>query len=300
MGNTQIDICTSLDQAIREAYGPGISVIRRVPVSGGDINKAYALTLSDGRKVFMKANRKGNIGFFIAEAAGLAAIAATGTVRSPKVIALGTDVDYSFLLLEHIETGTRSKASSSELGEGLALMHLADAGGFVRGGRFGFTSDNYIGSTPQINSPAETWTDFYIDCRLRPQFSMADGYFSTDDRRMIDRFLSRVPALLTEPEKPSLLHGDLWSGNYMIDSSGCPWLIDPAVYVGHPEVDLAMTELFGGFDRAFYDAYRDTAGIDPGYHDRRDLYNLYQLLNHLNLFGGGYLQSVRSIIRRYV
>ena len=142
MGNTQIDICTSLDQAIREAYGPGISVIRRVPVSGGDINKAYALTLSDGRKVFMKANRKGNIGFFIAEAAGLAAIAATGTVRSPKVIALGTDVDYSFLLLEHIETGTRSKASSSELGEGLALMHLADAGGFVRGGRFGFTSDN--------------------------------------------------------------------------------------------------------------------------------------------------------------
>ena len=118
--------------------------------------------------------------------------------------------------------------------------------------------------------------------------------------QQIDRFLSRIDCYITEPEHPSLLHGDLWAGNYMIDSDGHPWLIDPAVYVGHTEADLAMTELFGGFDRTFYDAYRATAGIDPGYKDRKDLYNLYHLLNHLNLFGGGYLYSVKSIIDRYV
>lgn len=289
-----------LKQAIRDAFGSGVSVVRRTPVSGGDINRAYALELSNGGKVFMKANRKENAGLFTAEAEGLAAIASTGAIRSPRMIASGIDGSNSFLLLEHIESGPRSRTSSEELGVGLARMHMAETGGFVPGGKFGFTADNYIGSTVQFNTPAETWTEFFIQSRLMPQLRMASTYFDAGYRCRIDRFLDKVPSLLVEPDKPALLHGDLWAGNYMIDRDGQPWLIDPAVYVGHPEVDLAMTELFGGFDRAFYDAYRSEAGIDPGYKDRRDLYNLYQLLNHLNLFGGGYLQSVRSIINRYI
>ena len=129
---------------------------------------------------------------------------------------------------------------------------------------------------------------------------MAEQYFEASERRMINNLLERLDTLLIEPEYPSLLHGDLWSGNFMTGDDGKAWLIDPAVYVGHAEADIAMTELFGGFSEEFYSAYRETAPMQAGYEDRRDLYNLYQLLNHLNMFGGSYLSSVRRIVRRYV
>lgn len=290
----------SLNQAIQKIYGEKISLKSRVPVSGGDINRAYALELSDGTMVFMKANSKKNAGFFSAEAEGLSAIRQTETVRSPEVLAIGTEEDSSFLLLEYIRPGRSRRTSSEELGIGLARMHQADTAPFVEGGKFGFLHDNYIGAGAQINTPKETWIDFFTECRLRPQLDRASRYFSTEERKKTDAFLNRVSRYLDEPAYPSLLHGDLWGGNYMIDADGSPWLIDPAAYVGHAEADLAMTELFGGFDRTFYDAYRNTAGIDPGYRDRRDLYNLYHLLNHLNLFGSGYLGSVRSILNRYM
>lgn len=290
----------NLSDAITSKYGSDVRIVRRTPVSGGDINRAYSLELSDGRKVFMKANRRENADFFRAEAEGLAAMRQTGAVRVPEVIAAGTDEDGSFLLLEYIEPGAGHRSSSEELGTDLARMHMADTAGFVKGGRFGFTADNYIGAGYQKNTPEETWTDFFIKRRLMPQFARARMYFDSEERKKNDLFLSRVGNYLSEPEYPSLLHGDLWAGNYMTDRNGRPWLIDPAAYVGHAEADLAMTELFGGFDRAFYDAYRAAAGIDPEYRDRRDLYNLYHLLNHLNLFGGGYLYSVRSIVNRYV
>lgn len=289
-----------LNETIRKTYGEGVSIARRIPVSGGDINRAYALELSDGGRVFMKANRKENGDFFKAETEGLAAIKNTKTVKVPEVIACGTDDNEAFLLLEYIEPGRGVKASSEELGIGLAMMHMADTGSFVNGGRFGFTADNYIGAGKQINTPKDTWGDFFIECRLVPQFERASRYFSTEEEKSIDKFLQRIDRYLDEPEYPSLLHGDLWAGNYMIDKDGHPWLIDPAAYIGHREADLAMTELFGGFDQNFYYAYRSIAGIDPDYKDRRDLYNLYHMLNHLNLFGSGYLYSVRSIISRYV
>jgi fructosamine-3-kinase len=290
----------SLEETIRSIYGEGTYVKRRRSVSGGDINRAYALELSDGNTVFMKANRKENQDFFRAEAEGLSAMKSTKTVRVPEVIASGIDTNGSFLLLEYIQSGSGGKRSSEELGTALARMHMADTGRFVKNGNFGFTADNYIGAGEQINTAKETWTDFFINCRLRPQFKSARQYFDKRDGKNIDIFLSKVEGYLSEPMYPSLLHGDLWAGNYMIDKDGHPWLIDPAAYVGHHEADLAMTELFGGFDRYFYDAYRSTAGIDSGYKERRDLYNLYHLLNHLNLFGGGYLHSVRSIISRYI
>ena len=289
-----------LNETIKSTYGNDVCIRKRVPVSGGDINSAYALELSDGNRIFMKSNRKENADFFRAESEGMAAIRQTGAVRVPEVIAAGAGEDGAFLLLEYIDSGMKGKHSSEELGVGLAKMHMHDTSCFVNGGRFGFTSDNYIGAGEQINTPEETWTEFFTERRLAPQFERAASYFGREERKDIDHFLNRIGRYLSEPEYPSLLHGDLWGGNYMIDRAGHPWLIDPAVYVGHAEADLAMTELFGGFDRTFYDAYRNTAGIDPGYRDRKDLYNLYHLLNHLNLFGGGYLYSVKSIVSRYI
>ena len=289
-----------IDDTLKNIYGNNISVMSKTPVSGGDINRAYALLLSDGSKLFMKANRKENADFFRAEAEGLEALRAAGAISVPGVIARGVDDNESFLLLEYIEEGRRSPAASEELGRRLAQLHMADTAAYVPGGRYGFLHDNYIGAGFQCNEPADSWTDFFIERRLRPQFERASYYWDIGERKRIDRFLDRVDRYLAEPERLSLLHGDLWAGNYMIDSSGEPWLIDPAAYVGHAEADLAMTELFGGFDRRFYDSYRETAGIDPGYADRKDLYNLYHLLNHLNLFGGSYLYSVLSIVRRYI
>lgn len=295
----------SLNKAIQDIYGESVSVESRTPVSGGDINRAYALALSDGTRLFMKANSKSNIDFFRCEAEGLAAIRSTEAINAPEVIAIGTDDRAAFLLLEYIESGHRRYSGSpgtdpsEKLGTALAAMHLSDASRFVEGGRYGFLRDNFIGAGVQLNSPEDTWTEFFINQRLMPQFERAGSYFDRAGRKKIDVFLGKADRYLAEPDAPALLHGDLWAGNYMIDSDGEPWLIDPAAYVGHAEADLAMTELFGGFNGAFYESYDSIAGIDPWYKDRRDLYNLYHLLNHLNLFGGSYLYSVSRIIERY-
>lgn len=288
-----------IEEALHNLYGDGCTVIKQRAVSGGDINQAYVLDFSNGEQIFMKANSRANIDFFRAEKEGLQAIRNTETARVPEVFAMGEEDSFAFLLLSCIPEGRKSRSSSAELGRMLASMHLADAAPFVLNGKFGFLHDNYIGAGKQINTPEESWTTFFVNRRLIPQYEKASGWFGKEDHKEFDSFVDRLDQILIEPEKPSLLHGDLWGGNYMIDQEGKPWLIDPAVYVGHREADLAMTELFGGFDPAFYEAYRETAGIDPGYKDRRDIYNLYHLLNHLNLFGGSYLHSVQAVIHRY-
>ncbi len=289
----------SLAEAIRSIFGEAISVDRTVPVSGGDINDARAVCLSDGSKVFMKSNRRENIDFFRKEAEGLYAIKKTGTLKTPEVLALGYDGSSSFLLLSYIGSAGRVPDFNKHFGRNLALMHSAPCEDFLSNGRYGFAHDNYIGAGYQLNEPRESWTVFFRDCRLKPQFERAERYFDRGMRKRIDILLDRIDRYLTEPEKPSLLHGDLWSGNYMTGSDGEAWLIDPAAYVGHHEADLAMTELFGGFGGDFYSAYRDTKAVGPGYDDRKDLYNLYHLLNHLNLFGGSYFYSVQRILDRY-
>ena len=289
----------SLSEAIEMIRGEGIRIENRRAVFGGDINHAYALELSDRSTIFMKANTLQKAGIFEGEAESLDFIRQTGTVRSPEVLALGTDGNISFLLLEFIRSGPADRSSMEELGTGLARMHQADTSAFVSGGKFGALHDHLLGSGIQTNTPMDSWIDFFRECRLRPLFERTDKYYDSGTRKQIAVFLEKLEQLLTEPEHPSLLHGDLWGGNYMIDDHGHPWLIDPAAYVGHAEADLAMTELFGGFDSRFYDAYRETAGLDPGYRDRRDIYNLYHLLKHLHLFGTGYLYSVLSVLRRY-
>ena len=272
----------------------GAQLTDAVPISGGDINAAYRLTLTDGTRIFMKANRTASPAFFQAEADGLAAIRDTGAIGVPEVIAAGSDERYgSFLLLEWIEAAPQKRDFWETFGHSLARMHLADAD------RFGWKRDNYIGSTPQINALRESWIAFFRDCRLAPQFKQAQHWFDADMRRRVIRLMDHLSDWLVEPPRPSLLHGDLWSGNFITGIDGQAWLIDPAVYVGHAEADLAMTELFGGFHPRFYAAYQEVNPLQAGYDERRDLYNLYHLLNHLNLFGAGYLSSAERIVRRY-
>lgn len=301
---------TSLAGALVDLFGSSVAITQTDRLSGGDINKAYGLTLNTGDTIFMKANAKSNAAFFTAEAAGLQAIASTQAIGTPKILCTGTDdgedVGYSFLLLGFIKSAGRRKDYWETFARELAAMHKADTRKLMMVEHvettctFGFTQDNFIGAGAQKNTPASKWIDFYRDCRLAPQFQRADSYFTAEDRAKITKLLDRLKDFLIEPEAPSLLHGDLWSGNVMCGPDGKAMLIDPATYVGHREADLAMTELFGGFPPEFYQAYREAAPLQPGYEERRDLYNLYQLLNHLNLFGPTYLDPVLSIVSEYV
>ena len=294
----------SLDAAVTTLFGDGVRVAGRHPVYGGDINRSYRLSLSDGSALFMKCNTMRNLPFFTAEAQGLAALRGSGAVGVPNALAAGTDQtqDVSFLLMEYLESATRISRYWEVFGRELAALHRADCSKLAPASGslpFGFAADNYIGASPQKNTPAADWLTFFRDCRLLPQFKMAERYFDPGTRRQFERLLDRLDSRLTEPEFPSLIHGDLWSGNAVCGPDGKAWILDPAAYVGHFEAELAMTELFGGFPSAFYQAYHEVNPIDSGYRDRRDLYNLYHLLNHLNLFGGSYLSSVRQVLNRY-
>lgn len=291
----------SLESAIQSLFGEGTKIEKTSPISGGDINEAYSLTLTDGRRIFMKSNTKENLSLFTAEAAGLTAIARTKAIGTPRILGVGTDEDrggYAFLLLEFISGKTRGANYWENFARQLAAMHRASTAGMVSDGKYGFDGDNYIGRHRQVNTGHDRWIDFFRECRLEPQFRDAARYFDNGDWKKISRLLERVDEILVEPAYSSLLHGDLWSGNVITGDDGRAWLIDPAVYVGHAEADLAMTELFGGFPRAFYDAYQEVSPLQPGYEQRRDVYNLYHLLNHLNLFGRMYLPEVKHIIGR--
>ena len=290
---------TQLSDLITNLFGTGVTISASRPVSGGDINDASLLLLSDGTRLFLKENLKKNSGFFMAEQAGLAAIRETETIGVPKVLASGTADGRAFLLMEFLEAGPKQKDYWTRFGHGLAAMHRADAARWTPGGRYGFTEDNYIGAGAQSNAVRADWVTFFRECRLGVQAERARRCFDREDRRAMEQLLDHLDDYLEEPEQPSLLHGDLWGGNFVTGPDGHAWLIDPAVYVGDAEADIAMTELFGGFAPAFYDAYKEAGLMRPGYADRRDLYNLYHLLNHLNLFGGGYYGAVMRIVRRY-
>ena len=291
---------TSLAEAIRSICGQQRTITDKSPVFGGDINEAFRLTLDDGTSLFMKSNAPDLLPAFEAEQAGLQAIAGTGAIGTVKVLGIGTDPKgFSFLLQEVVIPGKKNRDYWERLGAELHAMHSAPMPAGKEGDRFGFGADNFIGSRRQKNTWTDQWISFFRDCRLRPQLKAAERWLDQRDRKLADSLLEHLDQYLIEPEAPSLIHGDLWAGNVMTGSDGRAWIIDPAAYYGHPEADLAMTELFGGFSPAFYDSYFACSNIEGGYQDRKDIYNLYHLLNHLNLFGISYLSSVQRIIRRY-
>ena len=305
-----IDIAGIVKQALNKEIAAG--GVR--PVSGGDINDAYLVTLADGQKVFLKVNSPKNAAFFSAEQEGLAAIRKTNAIGVPEVLASGVftgdgpaagrsaasrSKDCSFLIMDYLEAGPRKSDFWERFGRQLAAMHRAQTGEWTPGGKYGYTQNNFIGAGRQNNSICDSWIDFFREYRLEQQFKLAGQYFDSYGRKAMLSLLDHLDEYLVEPEFPSLLHGDLWGGNFVTGPDGGAWLIDPAVYVGHAEADLAMTELFGGFAPAFYGAYKEVSPLPAGYADRRELYNLYHLLNHLNLFGEGYYGAVMQIVRRY-
>lgn len=273
-------------------------VVEAAPVGGGDISQAARLHLAGGRAVLVKWLARATPGFFSAEKRGLELLRLAGAVRLPAVLAQGeaSAGGPAFIVLEWLETGPKTSASAAALGTGLAALHR------VVGSAFGLDHPNFIGANSQSNQPAGQWPAFFGEQRLGFQMELAhrNGYLSLQRGRRLEKLLLRLGDWLPARPAASLLHGDLWGGNWLALASGEPALIDPAVYYGHREADLAFTELFGGFPAAFYAAYQAAWPLDPGYEERKDLYNLYHLLNHLNLFGESYGGSVDSILRRYV
>ena len=296
--------------ALATNYGVDIKLTRTFKLAGGDVNKAYGIELSNGVDIFMKANEKDNVNFFVQEANNLEAISKTNSIGTPEVVALGTDngedVGYSFLLLKYVPEDNKTNLFWENLARSLATMHKAESERFLpkdklaKGCKFGFLQDNYIGRTKQINTPTKTWIEFFRDNRLLPQFKLAQKYFENDEIKNFEKLIDKISDFLIEPEKPSLLHGDLWSGNILCGKNETPYLIDPACYVGHPEADIAMTELFGGFNPVYYSVYKEEGLLQDDYVSRRDLYNLYHVLNHVNLFGHSYLGAAKAIIKKYV
>ena len=263
-------------------------------VSGGDISSAYVVNTSSN-KFFLKVNSKAfALDMFLSEEKALTTIVTTKTIATPKVFACDSFKNYSFLLMEYIES-KRPEPNDLELfGTQLAKLH------HITSEAFGFNEDNFIGSLHQSNKKHYLWNDFYIEERLLPQLKLANS------KRLLD--LKEIPNKRLLKEKcvpyfknvqPALLHGDLWSGNYLISSNGIPYLIDPAIYFGHNEVDIAMSKLFGGFGQSFYDAYHNAIPKDEFTEDRIQLYQLYYLLVHLNLFGSSYYSSVKQILNKY-
>lgn len=262
-------------------------------VGGGCVNETYRIEGS-GQRFFVKLNNANSLDMFAAEAAGLQEIHGSRTLRVPMPVCWEKNRFKAWLVLEYLSMGGVTAADATALGSGLAAMHRLSSQ------KFGWERENTIGATPQINEFSSDWVSFWREFRLGYQLKLAQvngysGKLQTQGEQLMVRLESFFPG-----PKPaaSLLHGDLWSGNYGFDSAGQPVLFDPAVYYGDRETDIAMTELFGGFSAIFYAAYREAYPLDPGYATRKTLYNLYHILNHLNLFGGGYLHQAEQMMRR--
>jgi len=284
-----------LQPVLSVANGTVIDIKEAKPVSGGDISLAFMLTTNHDR-YFMKLNSQSAYPLmFERESKGLAAIRQTKTVAVPQTILHGVFEDYAFLILGWVETGLKSSKALSTLGQQLAGMHRCTAP------HHGFSHNNYMGSLPQSNTSHNNWSDFFINERLQPmvQTALNRNMLTTRQAGLFEQLYNRLPQLFAE-EQPALLHGDLWGGNYLINTNGKPYLIDPAVSYGHREFDIAMTTLFGGFSADFYAAYDEAYPLAPDWQQRTALWNLYPLLLHLNLFGTSYLSQVIDSVNMYL
>lgn len=282
------EICKSLDK--------DFCFEKQLEIGGGDTNQAYQIDgifdKSEAVSFFVKLNQKNRLEMFEAEAAGLQEIEKSQAIAVPHVIARGVEGAQSYLILEKLSFSASNVDSAKQLGQQLAKMHQYTSP------RFGWSRDNTIGSTQQINTTTDSWISFWREQRLGYQLKLAkQNGASTSLMKKGESLSQNLEALFIgyEPEA-SLLHGDLWSGNYGYLKNGAPTIFDPAVYYGDREADIAMTELFGGFPADFYASYNEAWPMDSGYQHRKTLYNLYHILNHYNLFGGGYAMQAENML----
>ena len=272
----------------------GLRIKRIKPISGGDISTAYKIE-TDSNNFFLKTNsHPAAIKMFMSEKEALTTISETKTIETPKVYECNSINNQAFLLLQYIESKSPEQNDFKVFASKLAQLHS------ISSTFFGFSNHNFIGSLHQNNTTHNNWCDFYIKERLLPQLNLAYSKGLLNSNEIPDpEILKSVCSPVFEEVKPSLLHGDLWSGNYLISKSGIPFLIDPAIYFGHSEVDIAMSKLFGGFLPEFYKEYYKHIPQDHFTDKRIELYQLYYLLVHLNLFGKLYYSNVKSILNRF-
>jgi len=275
----------------------GEKILSMTSLSGGCISNAYRITTQDKTNYFLKYNSAVSNDMFMKEANGLKEMVKANAIRIPKVFSYEKD----YILLEHIPTGNKNKKFFEDFGRSFAVMHKFNSE------YYGFYENNYIGSNPQPNIPDNNekndWVSFYFNKRILFQLQLAEklGNATEELRKGISKLENKIQEIIgPSNEKPSLLHGDLWSGNYMIDEDGSAVLIDPAVYYGNREADLGMTKLFGGFASEFYKGYYEAFPPGDGYEYRENIYKLYHVLNHLNLFGSGYYSQALSLIKFYI
>jgi len=287
----------AIEQSISEATARPFTLAHKSSLSGGSINTAFQISDDNsGSKYFVKRNDVSGLSMFEAEADGLRDLAAAQAIRTPEPVCTGVSDGHAWLVTEYIQLARGQAASAAMLGQQLAELHRTTSESF------GWFRDNTIGSTPQVNRQDNNWVSFYRTHRLRFQLDLVarNGYSgSLQDKGQ--RLMAGLEQFFTSyTPQPSLLHGDLWGGNCSFDEEGRPVIFDPAVYYGDREADIAMTELFGGFSADFYTAYNEAWPLDGGYKVRKTLYNLYHILNHANLFGGGYASQAESMINQLI
>ncbi|MFD2938061.1 fructosamine kinase family protein [Spirosoma flavum] len=280
------------------ALGQTVQVIEMQVLSGGGINLAAQVFSSEG-VFFVKWNQLDphlvdQPDMFATEARGLDLLRETDALQIPQVIGYGHHIDKAYLILEYIDPGNPDQAYWETLGRSLAVLHSHTQP------MFGLNFANYIGSLPQTNTPTPNGYDFFFEHRLLPQAGLAlyKGLLSKSTYDALFRLRKRLPDLIPN-ERPALLHGDLWSGNVLVNEAGQPALVDPAVYYGFREAELAFTKLFAGFDDRFYEAYHETFPLQDGFAERVAIYNLYPLLVHVNLFGSGYVSGVERVLKQF-
>ncbi len=278
---------------ISAASGQPFKLQRTDSIGGGCINSAYRL-VGERQSYFVKLNRADRLEMFEAEAEGLSALAQAQAIKVPLPVCSGIEDQQAYLVMEYFEGGGGNSGATERFGQQLADLHRHTSD------QYGWYRDNTIGSTPQPNTPANDWVTFWREQRLGFQLALAGQQGASGSLlRKGEALLERMDELFRSYQpKPSLLHGDLWSGNYAVTRQGEPIIFDPAVYYGDREADLAMTELFGGFSQRFYAAYNEAWPLDNGYSVRKTFYNLYHILNHFNMFGGGYGGQAERMARQ--
>lgn len=280
-------------QSVLDDYSPNAKLIKHSPVGGGCINNAVKLETSQG-SFFIKWNEASDDKLFLAEAKGLSLLDTNGSIRVPHVFGNGVRENKAYLLLEWIDSGYSSAQFWEEFGTHLATLHQTTFN------HFGLDHNNFIGRLPQSNAYHNTWAEFFVVERVEPQLRLASEKHLIDKKTIqgFDALFQRIENLI--PVEPSaFLHGDLWSGNFLVDGNSKPVIIDPAVYYGHRETELAFTYLFGGFDHIFYEAYKLHYPLEEGFDQRIDIHNLYPLLVHVNLFGTSYLSGITQTLKRF-